>query len=197
MTTPKLNPKINYWITSDTHYGHTYVAEQRGFPTVEEHDKFLIDAHNSLVGPNDVVIHLGDVTFHNKAKTQEIFTQLKGHMVFVPGNHDSSRILNRIVDIKHARGLTTTAVWPRLHECKYGDTYLSLCHYPLASWNYSDSRKVQSIHLHGHLHGDAGHHPVAPYVGKGIRHDIGVDTTQFLTPYSLHDLLEKLTTEYQ
>lgn len=190
MSAPKLNPSIQYWITSDTHYGHRYVAvKQRGFETIEEHDNYLIDVHNSMVKPEDIVIHLGDVTFHNKANAQALFTKLQGHYIFVPGNHDSSRILNRLVEVKQDLGFNFSAIWPRLHEIKVGDTYVALCHYPLTSWNHSDSPVVKSVNLHGHLHGTAGHHDAAPYTGNGYRRDIGVDTNTFYTPYKIEDAL--------
>ena len=190
MSTPRLNPDIRYWVTSDTHYGHQFVGvDQRGFASRDAHDRHLIDAHNDLVAKDDVVIHLGDVTFRNVTETLAIFAQLKGHYLFVPGNHDSRRVLNRIVDLKLAKGYSQSAVWPRLHEVRLATNYISFCHYPLAAWNHSDSTKVRSFNFHGHLHGSADHHHAAPYLGQGIRRDVGVDTSPNFAPFDLAELL--------
>lgn len=196
MSTPKLRTDLNFWVTSDTHYGHRFVAEDvRKFPTKEDHDEHLIASHNRVVDKDDVVIHLGDVTFLNATKTLEVFKRLNGHYIFVAGNHDSSRILRRIVEAKLEQGKSVSEVWPRLHETKLDDVYLTFCHYPLAAWNQSDRATVTSINLHGHLHGSKSHHHAAPYLGDGIRKDIGVDNSPSFGPFNLNGLIKDLRKE--
>ena len=47
------------YLTSDTHFSHTKLVEQRGFKSIEEHDETLIKNWNDLVRPQDTVIHCG------------------------------------------------------------------------------------------------------------------------------------------
>lgn len=192
MNTPRLSPDTRYWATSDTHFGHRYVAvEKRGFRSRADHDAELIDAWNDVVGPDDVVIHLGDVTFRNVTDTVAIFSQLKGHLKIVPGNHDASRVLRRIIDTKLSKNKSQSEILPRLYEVKYDSAYLSFCHYPLAAWNQSDSTTKLSINLHGHLHGSSDHHHAAPYLGPGFRYDVGVDTVPGFAPVMLDSYVER------
>ena len=52
----------------------------------------LIRRWNSVVKPNDTVIHLGDFCFSRGEKNHDYYqNQLNGHMVLVKGNHDSSK----------------------------------------------------------------------------------------------------------
>src|SRR5690242_8109667 len=59
--------------TSDIHFGHEFLARGlyvnnrgetrqgiRGFNSVQEHDEELIRRWNSVISPNDTVIHAGD-----------------------------------------------------------------------------------------------------------------------------------------
>jgi calcineurin-like phosphoesterase family protein len=77
------------FITSDQHFGHFKVIGYSGRPytTVEEMNQALIDNHNSVVGQNDEVIHLGDFTMNDKY-AKGILDQLNGTHILIPGNHD-------------------------------------------------------------------------------------------------------------
>ena len=53
------------FFTSDTHFDHKNILRfcNRPWETVEEMNQGLIDNWNSVVGPDDIVFHLGDVSF--------------------------------------------------------------------------------------------------------------------------------------
>ena len=78
------------FFTSDTHYGQRKILEYSGrpFASIEEHDAELIARWNRVVGPEDTVYHLGDVSFLPRGETEHILSQLNGQMFLVPGNHD-------------------------------------------------------------------------------------------------------------
>jgi hypothetical protein len=59
----------NHWYTSDHHFGHKNIIahNSRPFASVEEMDEALIARWNSVVGPDDVVYHLGDFSFGPQA----------------------------------------------------------------------------------------------------------------------------------
>ena len=72
------------FLTSDEHYNHKNILGycSRPFSTVEEMNQALIDNHNSVVGPNDEVIHLGDFSMSDKC-VKEILSQLNGIHILI------------------------------------------------------------------------------------------------------------------
>lgn len=83
------------FVISDTHFGHTATwakfmrkdgSKLRPFTSTEEMDQFMIDQWNSVVGPNDIVYHLGDVAM-NKVGLQKV-RALKGRKKLIMGNHE-------------------------------------------------------------------------------------------------------------
>lgn len=78
------------FFTSDTHFDHKNILKycNRPWETVEEMNQGLIDNWNSVVGPDDTVFHLGDVTFGGNTNLIEYVSQLNGHIILIKGNHD-------------------------------------------------------------------------------------------------------------
>lgn len=80
------------FIISDTHFSHESILKfepsrntqmlKDGF---ENHDEWLINQWNSVIAPNDVVLHLGDFAFKN---IQEVQHKLNGRKILILGNHD-------------------------------------------------------------------------------------------------------------
>ena len=63
---------MNYFI-ADLHFGHqnALAFDARPFKTIEEHDQMIVDNWNDVVGIDDDVFILGDVSWHNVTKTNE------------------------------------------------------------------------------------------------------------------------------
>lgn len=59
----------------------------RPFDTVDEMDVTLIQNWNDLVGPDDTVYFLGDLTLNGKLHA-EILALLNGNKMLIQGNHD-------------------------------------------------------------------------------------------------------------
>lgn len=81
---------MNIFFTSDMHFGHFNIIEfcDRPFESVAEMDSTLISNWNSVVGPNDLVYHLGDFVFKGKNSVNYIESQLNGKLIHIRGNHD-------------------------------------------------------------------------------------------------------------
>ena len=64
---------MNYWFTSDPHYGHGNIIKycKRPFKSVEEMNKTLIKNHNERVKPEDMVFMAGDFCFRNSPGGKE------------------------------------------------------------------------------------------------------------------------------
>ena len=84
--------KNKVWLISDTHFHHRnilkYEAEFRPFKDRDEMDEVLIQRWNELVGPYDVVFHLGDFALAGKTITRNIISRLNGRKFLLLGNHD-------------------------------------------------------------------------------------------------------------
>ena len=80
---------MSYFVTADTHFGHAKIIGycDRPFSSVEEMNKGLVDNWNSVVKPEDVVFHLGDVGFGKSGFS--CVSQCNGRKILIRGNHDS------------------------------------------------------------------------------------------------------------
>lgn len=138
------------FFTSDTHFYHDqdFLYKPRGCESYEEMNEKVIERWNSVVRPNDVVYHLGDILMgHYDIK---VLSRLNGFIHLIRGNHDTDRKLS---DIAAARSLGTYSFVGTSELIKFGKQSLFLCHYPVLTANFDDkhfSRHV--INLHGHTH---------------------------------------------
>jgi calcineurin-like phosphoesterase family protein len=78
------------FFTSDTHFGHANIIKycDRPFKDTDHMDQTIIDNWNSVVAPNDVVFHLGDVALGNIDKSLACVSRLNGYIICKLGNHD-------------------------------------------------------------------------------------------------------------
>ena len=80
---------MNYYI-SDLHIGHTNALafDARPFKTIEENDETIKNNWNSVVGLDDDVYLLGDISWYGSTKTLEYYSQLNGRIHLIKGNHE-------------------------------------------------------------------------------------------------------------
>lgn len=164
-------PKV--WFTSDRHVGHVNILKycQRPFYYVEEMNQALIDNWNSVVGPNDLVYDLGDITMsYKKDKMFEIYSQLNGKKILIRGNHDNPKTIPIEAFESIHKSLQIT-----------GEGYdFILIHDPAtASANHMNAQK----YLCGHLHSTPDRRVYYNWI------DVGVDAHNF-TPVSLETILK-------
>lgn len=147
--------KQNIFFASDYHLGHHNVIkyDNRPFKDVEEMHSTLLKNWNSVVGEQDIVFYLGDLSF-GKSDLSKWFTHsINGKIHFILGNHDKMKDitkLNRFESI-HPYGCE---IWIKDEDTKSargsdGYQQLILSHYPILSWNRAHHG---SWHLHGHSH---------------------------------------------
>jgi len=77
------------FFTSDTHFWHANIIKfcQRPFADVNEMNEKMIANWNAVVGPDDIIYHLGD--FSMAARPVELYVpRLMGSIHLVMGNHD-------------------------------------------------------------------------------------------------------------
>ncbi len=73
------------YVISDTHFGHDNIKIYE--PTRQDYDdEHLVHLWNSIVKPEDEVLHLGDFAF--KSYGWDMIKQLNGKVSLLKGNHD-------------------------------------------------------------------------------------------------------------
>lgn len=140
--------------TSDLHIGHNreFVWEDRGFSSIEEHDRALVENWNSLISPEDTVYILGDVMLKDTEYGIPILKSLNGNLHIIRGNHDTEEKIKLYLQCDNVLSVDA-ALYVKYPEVGGYTFYLS--HYPtLISANHSSvkSMKHAVINLFGHTH---------------------------------------------
>lgn len=77
------------FLTADWHLGETRMdLMMRPFSGPEEHDRVIIEKHNSIVKPDDKVIVIGDACASSDKEVLAKIATMNGHKVLIRGNHD-------------------------------------------------------------------------------------------------------------
>lgn len=127
-------------------HNQAFVYEPRGFSSVDEMNEAIIERWNSIVKPDDIVFHLGDITLTDTTKGIECFKRLNGQISVVWGNHDSparQELIERmpVITLGYA------------HQFKFGKISCYLSHYPTLTANWDDKHFNQHvINFHAHTH---------------------------------------------
>lgn len=161
---------MTIWFTSDWHLSHKNIMKysKRPFETVEEMNDEILLNYNRKVKKNDDVYILGDFSFR-LATAEEFLQSMNGNIHFILGNHD-----RRIKQILRKYCVFVTD----FHELKTEGKNITLCHYPLYSYNKSH---FNAYSLYGHHHSDVSS------IVQGKRMNVGVDQNNF-QPISFEDV---------
>lgn len=189
----------NTFFTSDTHYGHSNIAGKktsqwkdgyRNYNSIEEMNQDLVKNINKLVGPDDILYHLGDWSFGGKENIWNFRKQIACRNIhLILGNHDhhieSNRELSNVswwedptinrdilidespdimsfkLDVKAQELFSSVSHYKEVSI--NGQVYV-LSHYPFAVW-HGNGKNWR--HLHGHSHGS--------FNSIGLSMDVGVD----------------------
>ena len=183
------------YFTSDTHYSHKNLVKGssswddtsrcRNFKSIKEHDDFIVNSINSLVGPEDTLYHLGDWSFGG-IENIEIFRRrincIDVHLVL--GNHDQhieanpENFIHLFSSISHYK------------EISVGGNKIVLSHWPMKVWHKSHRGSWQLHgHCHDHLRPDEWWTKSKPQERRRTM-DVGMDTNDY-KPWSF-DALEKM-----
>jgi len=169
--------------TSDQHFDHTNVIKYTGrnFLNADEMNAAYIVAWNRLVGADDIVYHLGDLTLKNTA--HQYIRELNGKILILgnPWHHDGRWLEHYMKhpDLYISASGHPLTVLPPLVVAEYPDKgcgkyplVVNMCHYPLHTW---DRKHYGAWHLHGHSHGNAPLNMTDPNGAPEYVIDVGVD----------------------
>jgi calcineurin-like phosphoesterase family protein len=84
---------MSIFVISDTHFNHCNIIEyaNRPFIDIDDMNEQLILNWNSVVSPNDEVIHCGDICMGSKTGLRDILPRLQGKITLIRGNHDKKK----------------------------------------------------------------------------------------------------------
>lgn len=178
---------MTIFVTSDLHFGHKNILkfnpETRPYDSIEEHDEALVDNWNSVVGPNDTVWNLGDLSFHRDFnKTLDILERLNGQHHLILGNHDQLLRKFRFAEAAKNAGVASISDY---HELRINKQKICMSHYAMRVWNCMHHGALM---LYGHSHGSL------PGVGRQM--DVGIDACDMPSnqrPFAIEDVIEFLS----
>ena len=150
------------FVISDTHFNHApiltfkdYAGQppRAGFTEVDHMNQVMLDNWNDTVGPNDTVIHCGDVLFGMDKVDwlTNVFAKLPGKKRLVLGNHDNVKML--------APFFKDIQMWIDM-----SDKGLLFTHTPQHPSTLAESHRFGTgpiLNVHGHIHSNPS--PEGPY----------------------------------
>lgn len=126
---------------SDFHLDHKLMLKLgRPFSSIQEMNDVIIKNVIDVLKPGDIFYFLGDLSW-SYYQAELFFSQLPKNVQFhwILGNHDKQ-------PSKYKQFVTSTS---NMKEIKIQENSVTLCHYPMTTWNKSH---FNSWMLHGHHH---------------------------------------------
>lgn len=120
--------RAKWWVISDTHFGHSKLTKLCGRP--DDFSDRIVKNMERLIKPGDILIHLGDVTWHDIPK-------FPCKTILVRGNHDVGTCkyyMNKGFDFACDS-----------FSLKYGGVDILFTHKPTMFHEHD-------LNVHGHLH---------------------------------------------
>lgn len=164
----------NIFVISDTHFYHINIckflredgSKVRPWDDFETMNEDLVKNWNSVVKPDDLVYHLGDVSFQNKANLA-IVDRLNGKKKLVLGNHDRHPMPEYL------------KCFDQVHMF-YELPDLVLTHYPM---HIGTVRERYNVNVHGHIH--------EKDINSGNYFNVSVENIDY-TPIELSVLMKRI-----
>lgn len=195
LTNLKKEAMHRIWFTSDTHFGHDkdFLYAARGFDSIAEHDSHIIKNWNSIVDPNDIVFHLGDIMLGNQDYGIECLKKLNGIILVIRGNHDTAN------KIELYEKLPNIQVLGEAITIKCGKQHYFLSHYPTICANYDDKPFAQHlINLFGHTHQKEAFYNDNPFMFHvGLDSNNNSPVSLFTISALIHNKVDELYKEKQ
>lgn len=177
------------WFSSDLHFGHNkdFIYQARGFNSIEEHDKAIVDNWNSIVDEDDDVYLLGDLMLNSDDAGIQNLIQLNGNIhTIIIGNHDTNNRIKLYIEKLNPRYVSHADL------LKSGKWRFYMSHYPTITFNFDDDKIHQHlINLFGHTHQKDLFYNDNPYM-----YNVGMDAHDMF-PVSLDTIKEDIRKKVQ
>ena len=175
------------YLTSDLHLCHNknFLFQPRGFSSIEEHDKAIIDNINKIVKQQDTLYILGDLLLGDNMEGEKKLHQIQCEDVrIIRGNHCTDV---RVHLYEHSLGYQVLGCATLI---KYKKKNFMLSHYPMLTQNMDDGKKPwqKTWNLCGHSHTKNKFDP--------ITHSIHVELDAWDNkPVEIEEILELIRNE--
>lgn len=170
--------KVKIWFCSDSHFHHSNIIKfcNRPFKDVNEMDEALINNWNAVVGPDDIVFHLGDFAWGGSSVWNNVLDRLNGHIYLVLGNHDMKNLRQGYIS-------KFEAVAFQMYIYIDGRA-VYLNHYPFLCYGGSYRGEQAVWQLFGHVHSQPRHYNIDDINDPEVKEILGKDTyrLQYLMP---------------
>lgn len=154
------------FFTADLHVFDDDISKYRGFYDAKQYRDVLASHWNQAVDDDDLVFILGDISKSFQPSAVEfVQTQLNGHKVLVPGNHDSFNTCQLF-----QAGPKCSVKMPGSTALNIGGKLLLLTHYPV----HSDELKFYDGNIHGHIHAPIPEIGYEPNHWPNVTRDFGM-----------------------
>jgi calcineurin-like phosphoesterase family protein len=153
---------MSVFFTSDTHFGHRFVAETRGFDKTADHDMTIAENLIEVVKRDDVLWILGDLCLSAPDHALNLLNRLPGRKHLIWGNHDQGHGMHRDSFRRQAKYLGT---FESVHEYirrRINGVEVLMSHMPYAEGEEPDHGPTRYTQyrlpdegktlLHGHTH---------------------------------------------
>jgi calcineurin-like phosphoesterase family protein len=137
------------YLSSDLHLFHNrdFIYKERGFSSIDEMNKEILNNWNTTINKDDIVYILGDIILQGDRPLEDcisFFKNFNGKKYLIVGNHDSNAKIeafrkdNIFEDIQFG------------YRIRCGKRHFFLSHYPTIVSNKDNPKKVYN--LCGHTH---------------------------------------------
>lgn len=177
----KIEDSTKVFFTSDFHANHANIIKfcDRPWKSKEEMTENLIQNWNSVIGPDDIIFHLGDFCW--SGSWNPILEKLNGIKYFIFGNHDSKDFKNSY--LKYIEG-----IYEQL-TLLIDDKMVILNHFPYLCL------PSKYINLFGHVHLSKNKNTGTDFERCQYllpnQYDVGVDFNNF-KPISWKDVKKRI-----
>lgn len=177
----------NTFFTSDWHFGDKNIIKNcnRPYSDMDEMHAALIDIWNAKVSDNSTVVNMGDFAFWGPSKFSElgdVLMQLKGNMLFVPGNHDRLNLWHNTLE-EFPELADRVRILPPVADFRVGKQHIVGCHYAMMIWN---KQHYGAWHLYGHSHD-------RHLTGIGLSMNICIDAHPNFDLFTYEEIEEKIS----
>ena len=128
------------YLITDTHWDHDLMQKYCGRPA--DFGQRIINQWQATVQPQDIVYHLGDVTWGSQGQLQQIMNGLPGTKILIRGNHDRNHSNNWFIQAGFSAVLE-----------KAQTSGVVLSHFPALLNQEELDRGI--INIHGHFHNNS------------------------------------------
>lgn len=170
---------MKIYTLSDTHFNHDNVIRYTGrpFASLQEMNEALIKNWNSVVGPEDLVLFLGDFCFGLKEGIPYFASRLNGRKVLIRGNHDRSKNLYREAGFQEV--VSEQILPPGIVGNK---KTILLTHKPRMGLS------TDMVNIHGHIHDQL----LDPTIYQVDRYfNVSVENINY-TPIELQEIIKRM-----